>query len=106
TFSGEPSDESLKMLVSEMALLVLGRDARVRLVERDRIDSILEEQELSLSALMDTDTAIRIGRLMAADYLVTGTIIETASNLIVFGRLVGTETAEVAAAAPVVIPRD
>ncbi|MEE8440516.1 MAG: FlgO family outer membrane protein [Spirochaetia bacterium] len=106
TFSGEPSDESLKMLVSEMAFLVMGRDPRVRLVERDRIDSILEEQELSLSALMDTDTAIRIGRLMAADYLVTGTIIETVSNFIVFGRLVGTETAEVAAAAQVVIPRE
>ena len=46
----------------------------LQLIERGRIDLILQEQEMQLSDLADQDTAVRVGRLLAANKVVTGVV--------------------------------
>jgi hypothetical protein len=46
----------------------------IQLIERGRIDLILQEQEMQLSDLADQDTAVRVGRLLAANTVVTGVV--------------------------------
>ena len=70
---------------------------RFRVLERDRLDVILEEQKLSRTELFDRRTAIKIGRLAAAQSLVTGSIVETRNGIEVVGRLIDTETSEILA---------
>ncbi len=70
---------------------------RFRVVERDKLDVILQEQNLSQTALVDQATALRLGRLIAAGGVIAGSIIETASGVEIVGRLVDTETSEILA---------
>jgi hypothetical protein len=46
----------------------------LQLIERGRIDLILREQEMQLSDLADQDTAVQVGRLLAANTVVTGVV--------------------------------
>ena len=70
---------------------------RFRVLGRDKLDVILEEQKLSRTKLFDRRTAIKIGRLAAAQSLITGSIVETRTGIEVIGRLIDTETSEILA---------
>jgi hypothetical protein len=82
-----------------MAMVEFGRIDTMTLVERGKLDLLLSEQELALSDLMDTENAIEIGRFLAANYIVTGTVI-------VFGRVIDVATGEVESVAQVILPKD
>jgi len=70
---------------------------RFRVVERDKLDLILEEQKLSRIKLFDKRTALRLGRLVAALSVITGSIIETRTGIEVVARMIDTETSEILA---------
>ncbi|MBN1697439.1 MAG: VWA domain-containing protein [Spirochaetales bacterium] len=93
-------------LLNEMAIAKFSGLDTMTMVERDKLDIILEEQELAVSDLMDTTTAIRIGNFLAADFIVTGTVIEMGSSLAVFGRVINVETAEVESVAQVIVQKN
>jgi TolB-like protein len=75
----------------------LVKQNRFRVLERDKLDVILEEQKLSRTKLFDKRTAIKIGRLAAAQSLITGSIVETRKGIEVVARLIDTETSEILA---------
>jgi len=102
---GKPSS-GLLTLLDEMALSEISKIELFRLVERQKIESVLREQELALSDLMDASQAIQIGMLLAANYIVTGTVIEMASTVVIFGRIINVETGEVESVAQVIVPKD
>ncbi len=70
---------------------------RFRLVERQLLDLILTEHKLSRSELIDRATALKIGKLAAAEAIIAGTIIESSKGIEIVGRMVDTETAEILA---------
>ena len=71
---------------------------RFRMIERDRLDLILREQKLSRSTLIDKSAALQLGKLMAAETVVTGNIIESGIGVEIVGRVIDTETSEILAA--------
>ena len=105
TTRGNEAPELLSLL-NEMAVVEIGRLDTLTLVERQKLAALLEEQELALSDLMDTSKAISIGRLMAADYIVTGTVVEMSTSVVIFGRIINIETGEVESVAQVIVPKD
>jgi TolB-like protein len=104
TRTGESSE--LVDLLNEMAAVEFGRIDTLTLVEREKLDALLAEQELALSALMDTEQAIEVGRFLAANYIVTGSVIEMAASVVIFGRIINVETGEVESVAQVIVPMD
>jgi len=70
---------------------------RFRVVERAKLDVILQEQKLSGTELIDKSTALRLGKLVAAQSIVTGSIVETRTGTEIVARLVDTETSEILA---------
>jgi TolB-like protein len=70
---------------------------RFRVVERERLDIVLEEQKLSRTKLIDKSTALRLGRLAAAQSVLTGSMIETRTGIEIVGRMIDTETSEILA---------
>ncbi len=91
-------------LLDEMANNTLAD--RFTMVERQRIDQVLREQELALSDLMETTRAIEVGRLLAADYILTGTVIPMAGSVVIFSRLINSSTAVIETTAQVIVPMD
>ena len=51
-------------------------DPFLRLVDRENMDRILEEQRLGLSGVVDEGTAVRVGNLMGAQAVLMGTLID------------------------------
>jgi tetratricopeptide (TPR) repeat protein len=54
---------------------------RFRVVERSLLDKILEEQKLSQTKLIERSTALSVGRLAAAQSIITGSIVETRQGI-------------------------
>ena len=105
TTKGQDTPELLSLL-NEMAVLEIGKLDTLTLVERQKLSAILQEQEISLSDLMDTSKAISIGKLLAANYIVTGTVVEMSNLVVIFGRIINVETGEVESVAQVIVLKD
>lgn len=66
-------------LASGIPQMIAGRllhEPGVRVLERERINDIMQEHRLQSSQSIDESTAIRLGRLAGADVLVMGTLSE------------------------------
>jgi len=103
TKSGEQPE--LITMLNEMGVVELSKMTQLRVVERERIDLALQEQELALSDLVDTTNAISVGRVLAAQYVLTGTLIEMPNSVVIFGRVVNVATTEIESAAQVIVPK-
>jgi tetratricopeptide (TPR) repeat protein len=70
---------------------------RFRVVERNLLGKILEEQKLSQTKLIERSTALSVGRLAAAESIITGSIVETRQGIEAVARMLDTETSEIIA---------
>ncbi len=78
--------------VEEALLAELIGGHRFRMVERRRLEEILREQKLSGSELADPNAAVRVGRIMAANCVLMGTVLEKEASVEIYLRVVDTET--------------
>lgn len=69
----------------------------VRVVEREALAAILQEQNLGASDLADPGARIAIGKLLPASLLLLGDLLPTADGEKIFLRLVDTETTQILA---------
>jgi len=67
---------------------------RYRIVDRARLLSVLGEHALARSKLVDPDTAVRAGRLAAADAILVGRAYRRGASLEAWVKIVDAETAE------------
>lgn len=89
----EGEDEFLAEQVTEdMAL-----SGRLHLVERALLDKLLEELKLSSTQLVDPQTALRLGKILSARILVSGSILRFDGQLRVTLKAVDTETTRIVA---------
>lgn len=70
---------------------------RFRVVERDKLDIVMREQKLSHTDLFEKSTILKLGKLVAAQSVITGSIIETRKGVEAVARLIDTETSEILA---------
>ncbi len=106
-FTSKKTETSqLISLLNEMALVELAKIDTLKLVEREKLLDVLREQELALSDLMDTSKAITVGKFLSAGLILTGTIIEMSGSVIIFGRVIDVETAEIQSAAQVIVDKN
>ncbi len=73
---------SLGLGLSEMMLVDLGQVAAFKLVERIRIEELMKELQFSKSQAVDPSSAPRMGRLLAAGRIVSGTYDISNDNVI------------------------
>ena len=100
------SEPPLVTFLNQSGITVLAGSPGLRLVERERIDLIRNEHGLRSEELLDADTAIRLGRLLGARYIITGQIIPMSGQVIVFGRVINVETGEIVSAAQIFLDRE
>ncbi|MCA9050426.1 MAG: hypothetical protein KDA89_16935 [Planctomycetaceae bacterium] len=67
----------------------------VYLVEREELDKVLAEQQLSLSGAVLPEHAVRVGQLTGAKVLVTGSVFRVERTVHVVAKLISTETGRV-----------
>ena len=70
---------------------------RFRMIERGLLETILKEQQLSRTALVEQSTALRLGRLAAAHAIITGNLVESRNGIEIIARMIDVETSEILA---------
>jgi CHAT domain-containing protein len=93
-FAGDGGRANREMLL-RLLPQNLEKESRVNIIERDLIEKLLEELNLSTSELADPSTALKIGKVLSAMYIISGSIIPRDDKLIVILRCIDTETTEV-----------
>lgn len=78
------------MLISE-----LGANPALRVVERENIQRLVDEQNLGASGRVDDQTAAKIGKIVGARYAVMGSFIDLYGDFRVDVRVVNVETSEI-----------
>jgi len=102
---GTDDETPLLAFINESAIVSLSRNSNLTLVERSRLDAVRAEQNLLRQGLLDTDEAIEVGRLLGAQYMITGQVIPMNTQAIVFARVIHVQTGEIVSAAQVFVER-
>ena len=91
----DASLEGLRKGLAQMLISDLSAVDDLRVVERERLQAILEEQKLAQTGKTDAATAARIGKLLGARYLVLGSYFDVLKAFRVDARLVDVETGQI-----------
>jgi TolB-like protein len=91
SLTGMESSTMEKLAMDDM-ITKLVQSGQYIVVEREKLDSILKEQELADSGLLDESSASKVGKLAAADIILTGSFAKIGASWKVNLRLVDVET--------------
>lgn len=93
---GELTDrDGLASILTSQLSEHLNASGRVRVVDRVVLDSLLAELNLGSSDLADPTTSLRLGRVMAARIMGTGTLFSMPGDALVNLRMIDTETSAI-----------
>jgi curli biogenesis system outer membrane secretion channel CsgG len=95
-YSGrDPELDPLRKGLAQMLISDLSAADAVRVVERERLEAVLAEQKLAASGKIDPKTAVRVGKLLGARFLVLGSYFDVMKSMRVDARLVDVETGQI-----------
>lgn len=93
---GLASRDGLSTVVATRLGELLNESGRVQVVERAVMERLLTELNLGSSELADPETALKIGKLLAAKLIGTGTLLYLPDSTMLNLRLIDTETSAIA----------
>lgn len=85
-------------LISERLITRLTEDGKVKVLERRMLEEALKEQKLSASGLVDPRLAVKMGKIIGAQGILSGTITDLGEKIEINARLFKVDTGEVIAA--------
>lgn len=87
--------EALQKGIPGMLISELGQNPAARVVDRDNIEGLLKEQDLGKDGRVDAATAAKIGKLVGARYMITGTFTDLYGHFRADARIIDVETSEI-----------
>jgi curli biogenesis system outer membrane secretion channel CsgG len=76
--------QEIEMKTIDMLSTALFRTGRFDLVERKNIEKVIQEQKFQQSGMIDTATALKMGKLLGARAVVTGAVTEIGVSAVSF----------------------
>lgn len=92
---GNPTLEPLEVGLAQMLITDLSGAAPAPIVERARLQAVLDELKLGHEGAVAPETAAQVGKLVGAEFLVLGSFFELMGTMRVDARLVRVETGEI-----------
>ncbi len=87
--------DALRGGIAAVLIDELAQNPAVRIVDRAAINQIITEQNLARDGRVDGNTAARIGKLVGARYMVTGSFMDNYGDFRVTARIIDVETSEI-----------
>jgi tetratricopeptide (TPR) repeat protein len=97
---------ALTAYLTDLLIDRLSRSGKIHLVERSRLDTVMNELDFSMTGYIEERSEKLLGRLIGADGIVTGNVIDLGDTLDVKVRLIQTETGKIIATAQVELVND
>jgi tetratricopeptide (TPR) repeat protein len=99
---GLPERDGLASVLALQLSDLLNTSNRVKVVERVMLERLIDELNLGSSELADPETALKLGRVLAAKLIGTGSLLYMPGTTMLSMRLIDTETTSI----PLVVNRD
>jgi CHAT domain-containing protein/TolB-like protein len=96
--SGFGSIEGEEKLVATGILSRLAENSGFRFVERSTLDKLLQELKIGTSTLTEKGVILSVGRIIGAQFIISGRIVHAEGTTMVSCRIIETETTQVRAA--------
>ena len=87
-----PGNPKLGTQMADILTARLSAEDGIELVERAKIEKVIEEQKLKLVGIVDQDQAAKVGKLIGARLLVMGKAFVMDKKLMIVTKVVGVET--------------
>ena len=96
----------LGRFMADKLITALHKTGSVDLVERSQLERVMEEHRLDMSDLIDASSAKRLGKMLGAEAIVTGTIRDLGGTVDIHARMIDVETGVIRATGDVEIVKD
>jgi len=81
--------------ITEIFRVAMINTGKYRVVERETLDKVLREQNLQVgSAIIDENSAVKIGKILGAEYIIIGNVVKLGETYTINTRMVDVQTAE------------
>jgi len=94
-FEGKQVDQIKTEAVTDLLRTELFNTGSFKVIERQRIVQIIEEQKFQASGMTDTDRAVEIGRLLNVEKIMIGTVTKLGYTYIINTRIVDVQSGAV-----------
>jgi len=91
----QKKNDDVGKVVSDILFANLAVDPAILLVDREDLDKVLEEQGMNISGIVDSNSAVKVGNIIGAKILVTGSVLKAGSSQYLVAKIIGTETTRV-----------
>lgn len=82
--------------IADILITDMANNPNLRVVERERIQALLTEQNLIKEKTIDAQTAVRLGKIVGAQYMITGMFMsDSKGSLTLTSRVVNVETSAI-----------
>ena len=82
--------------IADLLITDMASNPRVRVVEREKVQKVLEEQNLVKAGSIDQNTAVKLGKILGAQYMITGGFLSDGrGNMVLTSRAINVETSEI-----------
>jgi TolB-like protein len=95
---GGKRDEDMGKIVSEWIITALVKEGRFDVVERRYLEKVLEQQKLGVSGLVDENSASKLGKVLGAKIVITGSVMQFQNIMEVNARIIEVESSSIVAA--------
>ncbi|MFH1957303.1 MAG: PorV/PorQ family protein [bacterium] len=91
----DEKSEWLRVGIPEMACTTLSQIGGINIVDRARLQDVIEEQKLGMLGIISEESAPQVGKLLGATAIIIGSYRLSGNDLLINARLLKTETAEI-----------
>ncbi|MBI3398270.1 MAG: hypothetical protein HY026_03425 [Deltaproteobacteria bacterium] len=90
--------EDIGKIVAEWLITALVKEGRFDVIERRLLEKILQEQKLGVSGVIDSESVAKLGKVLGAKVVVTGSVMKLRQFMEVNARLISVENGSIIAA--------
>ena len=82
--------------IADLLITDMASNPRMRVVEREKVQKVLEEQNLVKAGSIDQSTAVKLGKILGAQYMITGGFLSDGrGNMVLTSRAINVQTSEI-----------
>ena len=95
---GRNQTEDIGKIVAEWLITALVKEGRFDVIERRLLNRVLEEQKIGATGIVDPGSASKLGKVLGARIVITGSVLEFQNILEVNARIIEVESSSIIAA--------
>jgi TolB-like protein len=95
---GKHDSADMGKIVAEWLITALVKEGRFDVIERRLLEKVLQEQKIGVSGLVDESSASKLGRVLGAKIVITGSVMEFQGVMEANARIIEVETSSIIAA--------